>query len=260
MPTTFTPPRIGPHRKDPGHNLGEGDHGPGRRPPPDKRTGGNGDGDNWNDRPVGSRGPRERLTQTRIGLGSALAGDMMFFIALMSAFFVTKANGHFNAYGEYIYAWRPTIIPKILLVNTIVLLLSSATAEMARRGMFREDDVMDEWFGLGRPTSRRASIWLAATLLLGMSFLAGQWLAWKQLAAQHVFFRSNPSSHFFYLITVAHALHLFLGLAALIAALAALRTSRQLATRQIWVDTTVWYWHAMGALWIFLFILLEFFQ
>ena len=63
-----------------------------------------------------------------------------------------------------------------------------------------------------------------------------------------------------YLITVTHAVHLFLGLAALVAALLNLRASRQFASRQIWVDTTVWYWHAMGALWIFLFILLEFFQ
>ena len=102
--------------------------------------------------------------------------------------------------------------------------------------------------------------WLAATVVLGLLFLAGQWLAWYQLALQHVFFRSNPSSHFFYLITITHAVHLFLGIVGLIVALAALKFSRSLATRQVWVDTTVWYWHVMGALWIFLFLLLEFGQ
>jgi cytochrome c oxidase subunit 3 len=255
MPAIVTPPRIDPH-----HQVGEGDNGGGRRPPVDKRTGGGGEGDNWNDRPTGSRGPRERLMQYRIGLGAALAGDMMFFIAIISAFFVTKSNGHFDAYSHYVNEWLPTAIPSILSLNTGVLVLSSATAEIARRGMFREQDVMDEWIGLGRPTSKRASIWLTATLVLGITFLAGQWVAWHQLAEQHVFFHSNPSSHFFYLITVAHALHLFLGLAALITALIGLRTSRQFATRQILVDSTVWYWHAMGLLWIFLFVLLEFFQ
>jgi heme/copper-type cytochrome/quinol oxidase subunit 3 len=42
-------------------------------------------------------------------------------------------------------------VPKILWVNTaIVLLVSSFTAEMARRSMFREhDDAMDEWIGFG---------------------------------------------------------------------------------------------------------------
>jgi len=85
-------------------------------------------------------------------------------------------------------------------------------------------------------------------------------MAWRQLAAQHVFFRSNPSSKFFYLITVAHALHLFVGVGALIAALIGLHRSRRMLSRQILVDATVWYWHAMGLLWIFLFALLEFAQ
>ena len=184
----------------------------------------------------------------------------MFFVALVSVFFVTKASGHFDAYDHFINSWLPTAIPSILWLNTIALLLSSVTAEVARRGMFREVDAMDEWFGLGRPVSTRATLWLSATLALGLVFLAGQWVAWDQLAAQHVFFRSNPSSHFFYLITITHAIHLVLGIAALIVALAALKFSRSLSTRQVFVDTTVWYWHVMGVLWIFLFLLLEFGQ
>jgi cytochrome c oxidase subunit 3 len=31
-------------------------------------------------------------------------------------------------------------------------------------------------------------------------------------------------------------------------------------TRQVLVDGTVWYWHVMGVLWVFLFALLEFGQ
>jgi cytochrome c oxidase subunit 3 len=36
--------------------------------------------------------------------------------------------------------------------------------------------------------------------------------------------------------------------------------TRKVEVRQILLDTSAWYWHAMGALWIFLFILLVFFQ
>lgn len=254
MPTTITPPEVDRHRISDGNN--------GHRPPTDKRTGGNGDGDgdNWSNRPRGHRGPRERLSQARVGLVFALGGDLMFFIALVSVFFVSKASGHFDAYSHFINEWLPTSLPSILWLNTAALLLSSVTAEIARRAMFREVDAMDEWFGIGRPISKRATLWLVLTLLLGFVFLAGQWVAWDQLAAQHVFFRSNPSSHFFYLITITHAVHLFLGILALIVALAVLQFSRSLITRQVLVDTTVWYWHAMGALWVFLFLLLEFGQ
>jgi len=261
MPTILTPPGIyQPRRPGRPGDLGEGDSGSGRRPPTDKRTGGNGDGDNWSDRPQGRRGPRERLSRARVGLFFALGGDLMFFIALVSVFFVAKTSGHFDAYSRYINDWLPTSIPSILWLNTAVLFLSSVCAEVARRSMFRETDLMDEWFGFGRPTSRRAAIWLSATLALGALFLTGQWVAWTQLAAQHVFFNSNASSHFFYLITVAHAAHLFLGITALVTALTFLARSRQLATRQVAVDATVWYWHAMGVLWLFLFALLEYCQ
>jgi cytochrome c oxidase subunit 3 len=259
MPTILTPPEIERQRERHDH-ISDGNNGSGQKPPTDKRTGGNGDGDNWNNRPQGRRGPRERLSQARVGLFFALGGDLMFFVALVSVFFVTKASGHFDPYAHYINSWLPTAIPSILWLNTAALIISSVTAEIARQAMFHEHDAMDEWFGFGRPLSRRATIWLSLTLFFGALFLAGQWAAWDQLATQHVYFRSNPSSHFFYLITVTHAVHLFLGIGGLIAALMVLQRSRSLSTRQVLVDSTVWYWHVMGLLWIFLFLLLEYGQ
>jgi cytochrome c oxidase subunit 3 len=260
MPT-LTPPDL--DRRPERHHI-DGDIGSGTRPPTkppvDKRTGGNGDGDNWNNRPQGSRGPNERLSQARIGLFFALGGDLMFFVALVSVFFVTKASGHVDAYDRYINEWLPTALPSILWLNTATILLSSLTAEIARQTMFRPHDAMDEWFGLGRPISRRATLWLSLTLFLGMVFLAGQWAAWGQLASQHVYLHSNASSKFFYLITWTHAVHLALGIVGLIAALMILQRSRSLATRQVVVDSVAWYWHTMGALWIFLFLLLEYGQ
>ena len=257
MPAILTPNDVDRDRK---RRLEDHDNGSGRRPPTDKRTGGGGDNENWNNRPQGRRGPREKLGRYRLALFFALAGDLMFFVALVSTFFVTQASGHINAYNQYINEWLPTAIPPILWLNTAVLLLSSVSIEIARRRMFHEQFVMEEWFGLGRPTSRRAMPWLLTTVLLGFLFLAGQAIAWKQLAVQHVFFASNPSSHFFYLITYAHAIHLFLGIGGLMMALTGLVMSRQMETRQIMVDCSAWYWHSMGILWVFLFGLLAFFQ
>jgi cytochrome c oxidase subunit 3 len=256
MPTTITPKDT--ERRS--RRLEDSDNGSGRRPPNDKRTGGGGDNDNWNDRPAGHRRPRERLGSYRLGIFFALAGDMMFYAAIVSAFFVNQASGRFDAHSNYINEWHPTAIPPILWLNTAVLILSSSTMEIARRRMFREIDVMEEWLGLGKPTSNSAMPWLTATTALGLLFLAGQWLAWHQLAIQHVFFRSNPSSHFFFLITGIHAIHLFLGIAGLIAASISLYASKQIETRQIFVDCAAWYWHSMGIFWVFLFVLLAFFQ
>jgi cytochrome c oxidase subunit 3 len=253
MPATFTRHPVEIERKDPGI---------GGKPPVDRRpTGGGGDGDNWENRPSGRRGPRELLSRYRLGVIFALAGDLMFFVAIVSAFFVRQSAGHFDARENYVSDWHPLAVPPILWLNTAVLLLSSITVEIARRQLFREIDVMEEWLGLGRPAVKRASPWLVATAVLGVIFLVGQWIAWKQLVLAGFHFDSpDPSSHFFYLITGTHGLHLVLGVLALGGALVGLFTLRRIELRQIVVDCTAWYWHTMGIFWIFLFALLVVFQ
>ena len=262
MPPSLTSPEIEQRPQ-----VHDGDQSTGSRPPglppQDKRTGGGGSGDgddDWDSRPVGQRGPRERLRQFRIGLVFALSGIALYFVALMTAFIAGKSNYRVDQYARVINEWLPTALPSILWLNTAALMLSSVTAEFARQAMFREHEGIDEWLGLGKPISRRAAIWISATLLLGTVFFVGQWVAWDQLHAQHVYYSGGASARFFFLLTVTHACHLFLGLVGLIVTLGVLRNSRQFATRQILVDTTVWYWHAMGMLWLILFILLEFFQ
>ncbi|MEO6829029.1 MAG: cytochrome c oxidase subunit 3, partial [Acidobacteriaceae bacterium] len=220
-------------------------------------TGGGGGGgdENW-DRHPDRHGPRELLTRYRMGLGFALGGDLIFFVIMATVFFAQQRVGHLAVQYDYILEWKPLSIPPILWVNTAILLLSAVTMEMARRGVFYELDVMEEWLGLGRPSSKRALPWLIATVVLGFLFIAGQVIAWQQLYAEGVYFGSNPSSHFFYLITGAHALHLAFGVAAIIGALAALWSSKRIEIRQIIVDAAAWYWHVMGILWLCLFGLL----
>ncbi|HEX4019592.1 MAG TPA: cytochrome c oxidase subunit 3 [Acidobacteriaceae bacterium] len=252
MPAIITRTPVDTERKDPGI---------GGKPPVDHRpTGGGGDGENWDKHPHGRRGPRELLGHYRLGLFFALAGDLMFFTALVLAFYVQQHTGHIDPANDYVLDWVPLVIPPILWINTAIILLSSITMEVARRQLFSEIHVMEEWFGLGRPAVKRAAPWLIATAVLGSLFLAGQLLAWSQLKAEGVYYASSPSSHFFYMITATHGLHLLLGVFALTAALLALFLAKRMEIRQIAVDCAAWYWHTMGILWIFLFGLLLFGQ
>jgi cytochrome c oxidase subunit 3 len=154
--------------------------------------------------------------------------------------------------------WYPVHLPTILYWNTLALLLSSVTMELARRGIFREFDVLEEWLGLGRPALRRAIPWLGATLLFGALFLTGQGIAWRQLTAAGFAFdqSATPASYFFYVITGLHAAHLLAGVAALILCLVSLGWLRRVEQRQIAVDATAWYWHAMGVAWLILLAVL----
>ncbi|HEY0797426.1 MAG TPA: cytochrome c oxidase subunit 3 [Acidisarcina sp.] len=251
MPATFTRTPVDTERRNPGI---------GGKPPVDRRpTGGGGDGDNWDNQP-GGRGPGTLLRRYRIAIAILIAGDVMLFAALATVLFVSKGRVHIDGRNQVISDWHPVMVPAIFWLNTIVLLLSSLTMEMARRQLFHEVDVMEEWLGLGKPAARRATPWLLGTLGLGVLFLAGQLQGWRQLQIEGVFFRGNQSNNFFYLITGTHAAHLFLGLLALCASLGALALSRRIEVRQVVVDCTAWYWHSMGVFWIFIFLLLAYFQ
>jgi len=250
MPSIFTPIPAETERKSPGI---------GGKPPVDRRpTGGGGGGgdDEWRN---SRRGPRELLYRIRAFVFCALAGDMMFFVVLVVLFYARQASTHLDPDSmRQIGDWHPVLLPPILFLNTAALLLSSLTMELARRHIFREFDVLEEWLGLGRPALKRTLPWLAATLVLGSLFLAGQVVAWKQLTAQGFAFDrwSTPASYFFYVITGLHAAHLVLGVLALLACLCLLGTFKRVDYRQIAVDATAWFWHAMGLAWMLLFAVL----
>ena len=231
----------------------------GGRPPVARRpTGGGGGGgdDEWKNE---GKGPGELLRRVRVFVFASLAADMVLFAVVVAIFFARQAGLRMDPRSHELTGdWHAVLLPPILYLNTAVLLVSCLTMELARRNIFREIDVLEEWLGLGRPALKRALPWLGATLALGALFLAGQWTAWRQLMARgFVFDRfATPASYFFYLITGMHAVHLLLGVAALILCLSALGWLRRVEFRQIAVDATDWYWHAMGLAWLVLLAVL----
>ncbi len=251
MPSTITHNPAETERKEPGF---------GGKPPLDLRpTGGGGGGGDDDGGRNPRRGPRELLHKVRFFVYSALAADMLFFAVLVLFFFARHAGMRMDPRSHLLTGdWQPVLLPPILYLNTALLLLSSLTMERARLNIFRELDVMEEWLGLGRPALRRTLPWVGATLALGLLFLAGQALAWKQLTAQGFAFDrwSTPASYFFYVITGLHAAHLILGIAALIFCLSALGWLKRVEYRQIAVDSTAWFWHTMSLAWLLLMAVL----
>lgn len=224
-----------------------GGRGPDMRPP----AGGEGGGDEGRRQPEGNPRFRRRLLRARIGLGAAAVGISIFFLAMSSAYLVRQGTGpSIDRYGREVGAWIPLMLPQIVWFNTLLLIASSVTAEMARRQLFHQPALTEEWLGLGKPTQRRALPWMGITLLLGVGFLAGQYLAWREMNIAGWGDMKSPSSSFFFIFTGAHAAHLVGGLIALAWASVATALSRPIETRQVLTDISVWYWHLMGAVWL----------
>lgn len=173
----------------------------------------------------------------RIGMWIALVPILMLFISFTSAMVVRRGLSD---------DWVATPIPGILWLNTVLLLASSLTLERARRSLKR---------GLGEAFAR----WLLLTTALGVAFVGGQFIAWRDLVSQGIYLASNPSSSFFYLLTVAHGVHLFGGLLALLYLNTRVRAyTAASAPRATALDVTAIYWHFMDGLWIYVFMLLLF--
>ena len=209
----------------------------------------------------GSPDYRARLRRARLGLAVALTPIGMLFVAFTSAYIVRQGLPTFDPNtNTVVHDWIPVPLPTLLfLINTGVLLLSSVTIEYARRQLARQValEPVHSIPGVSLGTERKLP-WLALTIVLGPCFLAGQWLAWRDLAARGFYVATGPSSSFVYLLTGAHAVHLLGGILALLVAGAAVVLDRPLASRRIVVDVTAWYWHFMALLWIYILALLEF--
>jgi cytochrome c oxidase subunit 3 len=129
--------------------------------------------------------------------------------------------------------------------------------EMARRQIARRA-VLDPVKSIpGVSLGREQTFpWLGISAALGMGFLGGQWLAWRELARRGFYVSTSPSSSFTYLLTAAHAVHLAGGLLVLLWAVAMSARGAALESRYIVVDVAAWYWHFMALLWIYIFALL----
>ncbi|MBV9437967.1 MAG: heme-copper oxidase subunit III [Acidobacteria bacterium] len=220
-------------------------------------TGGGGEGE-FSNRPPEGRGPRERLSRARFGLAVLLTTSFGLFATISLGYMWRRGQLIFDrASQSYVSVWHPIAVPNLLWWNTLLLVLSSVTLELARRTYFREELLMDEWLGLSRPTLRRAVPWEMASFVLASGFVAGQLFAWGQLRAQGIYLGSGASSQFYYFLTGLHGIHLLGGMLVLIWTVIAALIGSSLESRRIAVDITTWYWHAITVVWFGVFALLK---
>ncbi|TPI62542.1 cytochrome-c oxidase [Mesorhizobium sp. B3-1-3] len=176
---------------------------------------------------------RSSLPTAKIGLG--------VFLAVVGCLFSLFTSAYFMRMG--LPDWQPLPLPRLLWLNTGVLVLSSVALQCAvvaaRKGQI--DNVR-----LG----------LATAGLTALAFLVGQLMAWRQLTGDGYLLASNPANSFFYLITGMHGLHILGGLFGLgrtsIRAWSGARPERL----RLSVELCAMYWHFLLFVWLGIFALL----
>jgi cytochrome c oxidase subunit 3 len=196
--------------------------------PNGKKPGGNG----WH----GDDGSRRKFSPARyrITMWVVLAAIIMMFAALSSVYIM-------SVHGE-----QRVAMPHMFFASTGIILLSSWTLSKAKRSLQLEQ-------------SRRYVNWLLVTLALGLGFLSSQLIGWKELKDAGVYFVGQPHSSFFYFFTAVHGAHLLGGIFLLVFLLIRSRANvlqPETEKRNAWAAVVALYWHAMGAIWVWLFLLL----
>jgi cytochrome c oxidase subunit 3 len=180
----------------------------------------------------------------RLGMWLFLVTEMVLFGGLFLAYAYLR-----NRYpAEFHQAGAEMDVP-LGLTNTLVLLTSSLTVALAIDGLQR-----------GRP--RRTMGCLAATLGLGLVFLAIKSVEWTAkfhhglypdakhlgtlLPGEQVFFG------LYFTMTGLHGLHVVAGLAVLAVMLVKVARGTIRPGRSIYLENAGLYWHLVDIVWIFL--------
>src|SRR5580704_4203374 len=79
-----------------------------------------------------------RLRRARLGIIVALTAVVMIFVSYSSAYIVRQGLPTLDpSTGTLVRDWLPLQLPSFLLINTLVLLVSTLTMELARRHSLR---------------------------------------------------------------------------------------------------------------------------
>ncbi|MEI5678951.1 cytochrome-c oxidase [Mesorhizobium sp. CGMCC 1.15528] len=175
------------------------------------------------------------MPAAKLGLG--------VFLAVVGALFSLFTSAYFMRMG--LSDWRPMPVPKLLWLNTGMLVLSSVALQCALIAARRKD-------------IRMVRLGLITGGLTAFAFLIGQFQAWRDLVADGYYLSSNPANSFFYLITGMHGLHILGGLFGLgrTTAKAWSDAPNDRQRLSLSVELCAMYWHFLLFVWLAIFVLL----
>ena len=178
---------------------------------------------------------RISMPKAKIGLVVFLAVVGIVFALLTSGYLIRQVNAD----------WRTMPLPRILWLNTGLLMLGSFSLHRALRAARAHD-------------AGSTRFWLLNAAGATLGFMVGQVVAWQQLVGDGFVLTANPANAFFYLLTGMHGLHILGGLVALgrttVAAWA--NDAASMGALPLRIELCALYWHFLLAVWLVLLMVM----
>ena len=162
-----------------------------------------------------------------------LGSECLFFGAMIATFLLYR-NTTDGGPGAEIFD-----IP-FTSASSFVLLMSSLTMVLAHTAFEHKD-------------SRQGRVWLAATALLGATFLAGQIFEFTEFIHEGLTMSTSPFGSSFYMLTGFHGIHVAVGVMLLSAMFILSLSGKLWQDRGLNVELVGLYWHFVDIVWIVIF-------
>ncbi len=188
---------------------------------------------------------RYQAFTAKFGMWVFLFTEMLLFGALFIVYSVYRLR---NAAAFHLAAQDMSVL--IGTVNTIILLISSATIAMSITAIRKND-------------RKLALILTGITVVLGLMFLVNKYFEWGEHIRQGIYpgsatlaLRGQGDVLFFglyFFMTGLHALHIIIGVTIIIVTMVFISRGRIHSERYSVLENGGLYWHLVDMIWIFLF-------
>ncbi len=164
----------------------------------------------------------------------------MSFAGLTSAYVVSKERAD----------WLENLVlPSAFGWSLVVILLSSLTFEWAKRALKRQEN-------------QEGTLLLWITWILGLGFMALQYMGFSQIYNDFGYAFTGPTSSiaytFIFLIVVLHLCHVFAALIVLSVVIYNHYKQRYILGKTLGVELAALFWHFVDGLWLYLFLFFYF--
>jgi cytochrome c oxidase subunit 3 len=180
--------------------------------------------------------PERMLNSAQWGMASFLLSEVAFFCTLIATYVAFMGKDTVGPTPA-----QALSLPLVIL-TTICLLSSSVVIHFAERS-------------LKRGQRQAFLLLLAGTAVLGIVFLMGTAVEWRNLIADHhLTIGRNLFGTTYYTLVGFHGLHVTVGVVAMLIFLGI--SMRQQLTEKLrtGVELVGWYWHFVDAVWIVVFL------
>ena len=175
----------------------------------------------------------------RMMLWFGIISLIMYFAGWTSAFVVSSSR------PDWLKDFQ---LPNAFIVSTVVIIISSLTFILAKRA-------------LKSGNHKATSLWLFATLILGVVFIFNQFSGFQQIIDLGYNFTgptSNVTMSYIYLIAIVHILHVVVGLVCLLVVIYNHFKQKYNPTNMLGFELAATFWHFIDILWVYLFLFLYF--